>query len=315
MALTRTYELEPAVAAAVKAGDALYPQPPEYLSPGEIKAAMAKAPAAPLPARPPGVSVTEETFQASQGAPSIKLRRYQPAGTTKATIVYFHGGGWTTGGLDSHDPVCATLAADTGAEVLAVDYRKMPDHVFPAAFEDAVAVATAAAKDGRTVALAGDSSGANLALGTALELRGSATPVSALLLYYPIIGLDFESESYRANAFAPALTRARCQRIYADYLGGDLESARERRDWRAAPLLAADFAGLPPTVIVVAEYDPLLSEGVEAAQRLDSAGVPVTLIRGAKLPHGFVKWRAISSSAATAMEAATRAFRTLLPSP
>lgn len=315
MAVTRTYDLEPAVAVAVKQGDALYPRPPEAMSPAEVRAAMAEAPAAPAAVRPSGLSVTDESLPAQNPARAIKLRRYRPASAQDTAIVYFHGGGWTLGGLDSHDGACAALAAETGAEVVAVDYRKMPDHVFPAAFDDAVAVATAIGKEGRPVALAGDSSGANLALAAALALRGGALPGAALLLFYPIIGLDFETESYRENAFAPALTRARCQRIYSDYVDGDLDGVRARGDWRAAPLLARDFGDLPPAVIVVAEYDPLLSDGVQLGERLEHAGVPVTLIRAPKLPHGFIKWRGISPNAAATTAEATRALAALLSRP
>lgn len=302
------YDLEPAIAEAIRKQDALYTQPPETMSPTEVKTLFGTAPPADPALRPAGVIAVDESIALNGPDRRIPIRRYRPRKVGAARVAYFHGGGFTTGGLDSHDAICAALAHDTGAEVIAVEYRKLPDHPFPAAYDDAIAAASALAADGRPLALAGDSSGATLALAAALALRGGGVRLQSLLLYYPIIGLDFDTGSYRSNATAPALTTARCRRIWSDYLSGDLDGVRARLDWRAAPLLADNLSGLPPTVIVIAEYDPLRSDGEILAERLGKAGVDAALIRGSRLPHGFLKWRGISAEAETTIAAATRTF-------
>jgi acetyl esterase len=304
-----TFEMEPAVAEAVRKAESIYPRPPGTMSPAEIKAAAGPVPPADPKARPAGISVKDEALSPAGLGRKVATRRYRPAQAGEVTVIYLHGGGFTTGGLDSHDAVCAALANETQSEVVAVDYSKLPERPFPAAYEDAVGVVRTLGAGGRPLALAGDSSGANLALAAALAVRKEPVALRALLLYYPVIGLDFETKSYVDNAVAPLLTTARCRRIWSDYLSGDVDGVRTRRDWRAAPLLADDFAGLPHTTIAVAEYDPLLSEGLDLAQRLEAAGVPSTVIHGDRLPHGFVRWGAISGQAATAIGRATETFR------
>jgi acetyl esterase len=304
------YELEPAVREAVRKQQALYPRPPEQMSPAEILAVFGAAPPADQSLRPAGVAVEDGVVGLEEPAREIHTRRFRAGSMDRPVVLYFHGGAFTTGGLESHDLVCARLAAELPAEVLAVDCRKLPLHPFPAAYEDAVGIARKLATSGRPLALAGDSSGANLALAAAMSARGTMR-LAGLLLYYPIIGLDFTTKSYVRNADGPLLSAARCRRIWSDYLSGDVDGVRARRDWRAAPLLADDFGGLPPTVIAVADYDPLLSDGTLLAERLKASG-EATLIRGARLPHGFLRWRDISTEADKAIAAATRAFAAIL---
>jgi acetyl esterase len=299
--------LEPAVAEAVRRQAALYPRPPELLSPAEHRALAAPVP--PPPPRPAGVEVREAVLELP--GRRLALRHFVPGAAAAARVLYLHGGGFNLGGLDSHDAACAALAAETGAEVVALDYRKLPDHPFPAAYEDTLAAARALAP-GRRLALAGDSSGANLALAAALALRGEAAAPVALLLHYPIIGLDFDTPAYRENAEAPALSAARCWRIWSDYLAGEVEAVRARRDARAAPLLAEDLSGLPHAVITVAGHDPLRGDGEILAARLHGAGGSATLVAAAGLPHGFLKWRGVSPRAAAAIAAANAAFRAAL---
>lgn len=304
------FDLEPVVEEAVRRQSGLYPRPPESLAPAEVRAVAGVVPPADPALRPPGVAVHDETLALDAPSRIIQLRRYHVP-RAKLRTVYFHGGGFTLGGLDSHDAACAALAVESGTQVIAVDYRKLPDHPFPAAYEDAVGVLRALGREAGPIALAGDSSGANLALAAALTLRGKVA-LHGLLLYYPVIGLDFETDSYRRNAQAPMLTRARCERIWADYLSGKIDAVRDAKDWRAAPLLAPDFSGLPPTVIAVAEYDPLLSDGILLAEQLRSAGAQPTLVEAARLPHGFLRMRAISAEAERAVTRATHAFRDAL---
>jgi acetyl esterase len=306
------YELDPPIAEAVRKAEAVYPRSPATMTPAEVKAAAGPVPAADPKARPAGVSARDETLRPPRLARDVATRRYSPARAGDTVIVYFHGGGFTTGGLDSHDAICAALAHDASAEVVAVDYAKLPEHPFPAAFDEAVGVVRLLGAGRRPLALAGDSSGANLALAAAVALRGEPVELRAMLLYYPVVGLDFETASYRSNADAPLLTAARCQRIWADYLSDDVPGVLARRDWRAAPLLAGDFRGLPPSVVAVAEYDPLLSDGLTLAERLEAAGVPTTLVHGERLPHGFLRWGGISPVAAGPIGLATAAFRDLM---
>jgi acetyl esterase len=211
-------------------------------------------------------------------------------------FVYLHGGSFTTGDLDSCDALCCAIALHTGLDVLSVDYRLLPDYPFPAAFDDARRaiqwVLDGGTKlDAAQVCVGGDSSGANLAVAATLALPAERRP-NALWLAYPILGTDFDTPSYRENADAPLLTRARCQRILEDYLGRTLAEA----DWRAAPLLAADLSRLPPTVVMLAQYDPLWSDGEIFAERLAACGVETHLVPATGMTHGFLRW--ISSSAA-----------------
>lgn len=316
-----SYVLEEAVRRAIASQDALYLRPAHAMSPAEIKAVFSALPVAPLPPRPCGVTAFDDTVQLNDPKRDIAVRHFRPndrvadAGSLKPVrshVIYFHGGAFTLGGLDSHDAPCAALAAEAHVDVTAVNYRKLPEHPFPAAYHDAVGAVRALARKDRAVVVAGDSSGANLALAAAMALRADGPQIRALLLYYPIIGLTFETESYRRNAEAPALTAQRCRRIWSDYLSDDLTGVRACKDWRAAPLLADDFAGLPPVVTVTAEYDPLASDGEELVDRIQASGGNATLIVGAHLPHGFLKWRNISPNSAAAIAAATEALRKIL---
>ncbi len=156
--------------------------------------------------------------------------------------------------------------------------------------------------DAERIGAGGDSSGANLAMAAALELRHEV-PLRVLWLAYPIIGADFDTPSYRENAEAPLLTRARCRRILADYVGRPLTAA----DWRVAPLLSRDLAELPPVIAIAAELDPLRSDAEILVDRMPPDGGSV-LIRAAGLPHGFLRW---INEAPVCLETAARSFAAL----
>ncbi|MDH2237238.1 alpha/beta hydrolase [Pigmentiphaga sp. GD03639] len=285
--------------------------PSHLLEPAQVRAAFLRA-RQPL-RRPPVPLDIEDAGIAVDGAP-LALRLYRPHRPRPPALLYLHGGAFTNGDLDSHDATCCLLAMEAGVMVASVDYRVLPEHRFPAAFNDTVGAlrwlherAAALGADPARLAVGGDSSGANLALAAALETRGQV-PLRAMWLAYPIIGIDFDTPSYRENANAPLLTRARCRRILRDYLGREPGPG----DSRVAPLLAPDFAGLPPAVAVAAELDPLRSDAEILADRLREAGAACELVRAAGMPHGFLRWVADSAASRRIAVRSAQALAALL---
>jgi acetyl esterase len=317
--------LHPGIADRVRQAMAATAKPAHLQSPAEVRAAYL-AGKKPLVRQPGGLhehlQIQDSVLERS-GAPPLPLRLYRPReGVPAGALAYFHGGGFTNGDLDSHDAVACALAASTNCAVASVDYRVMPEHIFPAAFDDAMdvlrwlpgwatALGIAPGAQGAPAALGagGDSSGANLALAAALALRGSV-PLRALWLAYPIIGADFDTPSYVENAEAPLLTRARCQRILHDYRGGPLAAD----DWRVAPLLAPDLAGLPPAVAIAAELDPLRSDAEILVQRLATTAPGTILVRAHGMPHGFLRWVSDSEACAAVAQESFAALRRLMGS-
>jgi acetyl esterase len=208
-------------------------------------------------------------------------------------VVYAHGGGWVLADLELHDATCRDLAAGSGAAVVSVDYRKAPEHPFPAAFDDCRAVteallAGAFGVDGSRVAVAGDSAGGNLAAALALDLRDRPSPTGHHLVHqvliYPLVDARIgRTPSYARFADGFFLT-ARDMAYFVDsYARG-----ADPRDPRLSPAAAADPAGLPPATVVLAEADPLVDEGRAYAERLRAAGVPVELRVYPGQVHPFV---------------------------
>jgi acetyl esterase len=250
----------------------------------------------------------------------LRVRVYRPRSTELLPVVlWFHGGGWVVGTLDSHDPVCRALANRTPCVVVAVDYRLAPESPFPAALEDAWAatqwVADEALKlgaDAGRIVVAGDSAGGNLAAAVALRARDSGLPLALQALVYPVTDFDFDSESYARHESGLNLTRAKMQWYWQQYLGG-----ADGLQPEASPLRAPDLAGVAPALVQVAEHDPLLSEGEAYAVRLAEAGVPVRLTRYDGMIHGFIRMPALVAEAdfslgeiASAVDALPRAGAT-----
>jgi acetyl esterase len=209
----------------------------------------------------------------------------------RAGLVYFHGGGFVLGDLDTHDPLCRALARESDAVVIAVDYRRAPEERFPAAVDDAFAatvwIAAHAAElgmDAQRIAVCGDSAGGTLATVTAMRCRDAGGPaLAAQVLLYPITDMSsFATGSYVEFAENYGLTRAGMQWFAKHYLG-----EQDGRHAEASPLLAGNAGGLPPALVVVAEFDPLRDEGEAYAERMRAAGVPVTVARYAGMVHGF----------------------------
>jgi acetyl esterase len=242
----------------------------------------------------------------------IGARRYRPDDAEpRATVVYLHGGGWVTGDLEYSDPLCRHLAADAGCEVLAVDYRLAPEHPFPTPLEDAYGALCWAADElasGRPLVVAGDSAGGALAAACAQRARDEAGPeLAGQLLVYPVLDADFSRNSYAENR-GMVLGPEEMGWFWDHYLPDPHERAHP---W-AAPLRAQDLSGLPATVLVVADLDPLRDEGLAYAARLAECGVPVRLRHVPGLVHGFLRFTARVDAAAAEAHSIAADLRDLL---
>jgi acetyl esterase/lipase len=247
-------------------------------------------------------------------AGDIRLRIYTPAGSGPfPLIVYFHGGGWVIGDLETADAVARQLCSGVGCVVVSVDYRLAPEHRYPAAVQDCYAATQWAtthldelAVDAGRVAVAGESAGANLAAVVSLLARDRAGPaIHFQLLAYPVTDADFETASYHANADGYLLTRATMQWFWDQYC----PDPAARVEPNAAPLKAADLAGLPPALIMTAEFDPLRDEGEAYAARLRDAGVAAESVRFDGLIHDFLAMSRQLGAARPGLEKAVAALR------
>jgi acetyl esterase len=234
--------------------------------------------------------VTAETTAIATPTHDIPIRIYRMPAPEEAaaTVLYFHGGGFILGGLDSHDDVCAELCARTGHEVVSVDYRLAPEHVHPAAFDDAVsAFEWAATTYRRPILLCGDSAGGNLAAAVSHATRGHARkPVGQVLIYAGLFG-DRSKGSYVTHAEAPMLTTRDIEFYKHIRTGG----ADRTGDITLSPLADADFAYLPPTVLITAECDPLSSDGEAYRDRIVAAGGRAYWFEEPGLVHGYLRAR------------------------
>jgi acetyl esterase len=225
----------------------------------------------------------------------IAVRRYRAMRYDRhALVIYYHGGGFVTGGLESHDDICAEICYRTGFEVFAVDYRLAPEHPHPAPFEDALAAYRWVAEGyDIPIILAGDSAGGNLAAAVAHATRKSADKPIGQMLIYPLLGGEMAGGSFVKHAHAPMLT-LRDLHFYRDIRTGGRDASK---DASFAPLSDSDFSGLPPTVIITAEYDPLSSDGETYRDRILDAGGKAWWHEEAGLVHGYLRARHIASRA------------------
>jgi acetyl esterase len=259
-----------------------------------------------------------EAIRVAGAVGPLDARLYVPAddGRQRALVVYYHGGGWVVGSLASHDPICRFLASETGAAVLAVDYRLAPEHRFPAAVDDALSAfrwavgeAQALHVDPARVAVAGDSAGGNLAaVVSQLASRDGGSRPAAQLLIYPVTDVSRKHDSYRLFADGFFLTEAEMDWYRGHYLPDEAAAL----DPRASPLQAADLRGLPPAIVLTAGFDVLRDEGEAYARRMESAGVAVRHRRHAGLIHGFCNATGVSPPARAAMREAARWLAELL---
>lgn len=233
--------------------------------------------------------VTAEDSAIETPSHPIPIRTYANAKPDAAALVlYFHGGGFILGGLDSHDDVCADICGGTGYTVVSVDYRLVPEHLHPAAFEDAMAAFEFVAKTySQPNLLCGDSAGGNLAAAVAHHTRGHARAPIGQVLIYPGLGGDHAKGSYVTHAEAPMLTM-RDLVFYKDIRTGGADVST---DVSYMPLVDPDFSALPPTVIVSAECDPLSSDGGAYRDRVLAAGGKAFWREEKGLVHGYLRAR------------------------
>lgn len=267
-------------------------------------------------------SVHEATVPGPAGP--IPVRIYRTLRPLAPTVVYFHGGGWVAGDLDTHDRAARTLAIELDATVVSVHYRRPPEDRFPAAFDDALAAVRHVGSNlasyggaGQPLAVAGDSAGGNLAAAVAIVARDAGPRLHAQLLVYPVTDVlghfrDAEiNRSYpsrEANAEGYFLSLAVMQWFSDHYLGGTGLAG----DARVSPMRAPSLAGLPPTVLCTAQFDPLRDEGEAYAQALRRAGVRVLEHHGAGLIHGYFGMGAAAPAAGDEARRVRADFRMLL---
>jgi acetyl esterase len=246
----------------------------------------------------------------------VPCRLYFPEGVdAPACLVYAHGGAFVQGSLGSWDHYLRDLVRQAGVAVLSVDYRLAPEHRFPAAFDDMVAMTRLAAGTGaewgidpRRLAVGGDSAGANLALATALALRDAGDKaLSFQLLVYGVYLADCESPSWQRFGQGAGLSQASMSWAWDTYLQNPAFAV----DWRAAPLLG-DLKGLPPAQLIVGSLDPLLDDSTRLAAKLKDAGVPAELTIYQGINHGFIRYGRLVRTARNAITECAAALRTAL---
>jgi acetyl esterase len=267
--------------------------PTHTLTPAEARAFYRDRRAFTQPDAPAVASVRD--LEARGPAGPIPLRSYRPAGSganaVLPVLVYYHGGGWVIGDLDTHDVLCRQLSNQSGCAVIAVDYRLAPEHRFPAATDDAIAAArwvhanAASLKvDPARIAVGGDSAGGNLAAVVALAAREAGDlPIAFQLLIYPATDQRRGWPSHASNGQGYLLTKDSMDYYHDHYL-----DASQDLDWRASPLLHARHAGLPPAFVLTAGYDPLRDEGLQYAHALSAAGSRAALVNFERQVHGFI---------------------------
>ncbi|QYC44167.1 Carboxylesterase NlhH [Nonomuraea coxensis DSM 45129] len=283
--------LHPDIAKALAAMPA---PPPGPLDPVAMRAAE-EAHVPPVAERLPLHAVEDATARTAAG--EVPVRIYTPADAAAyGLLVYFHGGAFFLGSLETHDHVARSLAKETGLRVISVGYRRAPEHAFPAGLQDCYGVVRWAAEqggslawDGTTLAVAGDSSGGTFAAAVAaMAYDDGFDRISHQVMYYPSLDLDLDVDRYpslRENAVGYGLETAGLKPFNAFYLGSGADPA----DPLVSPIKRADLAGLPPALIVTGEYDPMRDEGELYGRRLEEAGVAARVSRYPGAGHGFVQ--------------------------
>ena len=271
---------------------------------------------------PPVDSVGDIKVKGAQGP--LNARVYRVGQGKAPTVVFFHGGGWVAGDLETHDRQGRLLAIETGAVVVSVDYRRPPETRFPGAFEDAFAALRDVSErigefggDASRLGVAGDSAGGNLAATSAIACRDAGIDLAAQLLVYPVTDVLGNYAHAKENARFPSraenadgyfLSRAVMEWFCGHYLASEADGA----DWRVSPLRARDHAGLAPAIVCTAWFDPLRDEGAAYAAALESADVPTKYYTGEGLIHGFFGLGEASEVARAEAQRARADFKALL---
>ncbi|NUZ05991.1 alpha/beta hydrolase [Piscinibacter koreensis] len=268
--------------------------PTHTLTPVEARRWYRERRALTQPAPPPIGESVDLAAEGPHGA--IPLRLYRPlhadSQAALPVLVYFHGGGWVIGDLETHDTLCRELANGAACAVVAVDYRMGPEHRFPAAVDDCIAAtrwvashAAALGVDAARLAVGGDSAGGNLAAVVAIAARDGGGPAIAYqLLIYPATDARRGHPSHTTNGEGYLLTRDTMQYFHDHYI----DDAAHDLDWRASPLLHPDLARLPPALLLTAGFDPLRDEGLDYADALTAAGNRVSYVCYERQIHGFI---------------------------
>ncbi|AWM00975.1 alpha/beta hydrolase [Bradyrhizobium amphicarpaeae] len=283
-----------------------------------------RALAASRAAVPPPPVETVQDIEVSGGARPLPARVYRIGTTPASTVVFFHGGGWVAGDIETHDRQARNLAIETGAVVISVDYRRPPETRFPGAFEDAFAAVSDIFNrvaefggDAKRFGVAGDSAGGNLAAAAAIACRDAGIRLAGQLLVYPVTdvlgayadaGENARYPSRAENAEGYFLTRATMEWFCGHYLA----EPDHALDWRVSPLRAPSLAGVAPAIVTTAWFDPLRDEGVAYARALEAAGVPVKHHEGPGLIHGYFGLGDASEVARAEAQRARADFKALL---
>lgn len=282
------------------------------LTPGQRRERAERYALATQEPHPPGLR-THTAYIVLPGR-EIPVRIYRPPGPAQTALVYLHGGSWIAGSPETHDFVTASLAMNTGAQILSVHYRRAPENPYPAPTEDAFAAlcwafdnAVSLGLDAARIGLAGDSAGGNLAAGASLMARDRGGPRPAcLVLVYPVLDRDLDTPSYQAGR-DPILTRAAMREALDAFAPPD--------EPYALPLRANDVAGLPPTILSIAERDPLRDEGLAFAARLAAADVQVWCREAPGMIHSYPRARRHSAAAEAEFQQLCAAIRGALGLP
>jgi acetyl esterase len=312
--------LDPAIAQIIP----LLPlRDPTTMTPQSARDAL-RALAASRAAVPPPPVMSAEDIKVKGAAGFLAARMYRNSTGKSPTVVFFHGGGWVAGDLETHDRQARLLAIETGAVVISVDYRRPPEVRFPGAFEDGFAavkdIVARIAEFGGDVArvgVAGDSAGGNLAATVAIACRDAGIKLAGQLLVYPVTDVAGNYADAKENARFPSraenaegyfLSRAVMQWFAGHYLA----DAKDGADWRVSPLRAKNLAGLAPTVLTTAWFDPLRDEGKAYADALAAAGVRTKYHDGLGLIHGYFGLGEASETARRESQRARADFKALL---
>ena len=286
--------IDPALLGAVERSRAAWPVPGHELPLDTWRERYEALVAA---ARAPGPGNIER-LDRIVGSRAVRVRIYRPSSEIGplSALVYFHGGGWVIGSIESHDDIIADIAHDSGCLVVSVDYSRAPEHRFPVAFDEGcevldwlVAEARTLGVDSERLFVGGDSAGGNLATAIALADSGHERRLAGQVLLYPCVDTDFSRASYRRGVDAPFLSSGEMTWFWDQYA----PSPDVRRDPFAVPLraTAGQLSRLPPTFVATAEHDPLFDEGCAFAARLRRAGRPVRHEPGLGMVHGFIRLR------------------------
>jgi len=299
--------LDPDAAAVLHAFREAGRPPYETLSPAEARQLYLAGRVVTNPEPPALASVQPLTIPGP--ACSIPARVYKPLKLRETNglspcLVFFHGGGWVIGDLDSHDVVCRTLADEGQLIVISVDYRLAPEHRFPAAVEDAIAAtqwvsknASSLGADPAQLFVGGDSAGGNLAAVVAINARSEGPKLAGQVLIYPATDFSMSHPSHSESETSALLTHSVIRWFRDHYLNG----ADGIGDWRASPARVQNLSGLPPAFVLTAGADPLRDEGDEFAVRLGNAGVPVVYRTYPGQFHGFLTMGKLLPKAGEAM--------------